>query len=117
MDPVGISLGLPGWAWLWVITILAFGAFGMRVWTLIGYVRKGKWENRFDKPLDRVAHMSRHVLMQPRLFNERSIGWAHLVMFWGCIIYTVFFMWHLLRGLVLFSHAASAEWGREAPFR
>lgn len=99
-DPVVVSmLGMPGLAVLWVSTLVAFGVFGWRVRQLIGLVRRGRPENRFDQPVKRLAHFVRHVLLQPRIFNERSIGLPHFLIFWGFVLYVVCFNWGLVRGL------------------
>jgi Fe-S oxidoreductase len=99
-DPVAVSmLGMPGLAVLWVSTLVAFGVFGWRVRQLIGLVRRGRPENRFDQPVKRLAHFARHVLLQPRIFNERSIGLPHFLIFWGFVLYVVCFNWGLVRGL------------------
>jgi Fe-S oxidoreductase len=100
-DPVRISvLGLPGWAVLWALAVVAFGVFGWRAWQLIGLLRRARGENRFDQLGQRVLRFCTHVLLQPRLFNERSIGLPHLLIFWGFVVYVICFNWSLVRGLV-----------------
>jgi Fe-S oxidoreductase len=100
-DPVGVSvLGMPGVVVLWVLTLLAFGVFGWRVSQLVGLIRKGRAENRFDQPVKRVLHFARHVLLQPRIFNERSIGLPHFLIFWGFVLYVICFNWGLVRALI-----------------
>src|SRR5512139_685826 len=100
MDPVQITiLGLPGLLFLWLLTLVAFGVFGYRVWQLIGLLRQGRYEDRFDRLGRRVGHVLRHVLLQPRIFNERSIGLPHFLIFWGFVIYATCFNWSLVRGL------------------
>ena len=100
MDPVKISvLGLPGVGWLWLLAFLAFGIFGWRVYQLVGLLRRGRYEDRFDQIGRRVRHFLEHVLLQPRLFNERSIGLPHFLIFWGFVLYAACFNWALVRGL------------------
>ncbi|MBM3860060.1 MAG: 4Fe-4S dicluster domain-containing protein [Verrucomicrobia bacterium] len=100
-DPVRISLlGVPGWAVLWALSVAAFGVFGWRAWQLIGLLRQGRPENRFDQLGQRVLRFCKHVLLQPRLLNERSIGLPHLLIFWGFVVYVICFNWSLVRGLV-----------------
>jgi heterodisulfide reductase subunit C len=100
MDPVAVTmLGVPGLAVLWVATLVAFGVFGWRVSQLVGLLRKGRSENRFDQPVKRVLHFVRHVLLQPRIFNERAIGLPHFLIFWGFVLYVICFNWGLVRGL------------------
>jgi Fe-S oxidoreductase len=99
-DPVaGSVLGVPGGVVLWVLTLLAFGVFGWRVRQFVGLLRKGRPENRFDRLGKRVRHFLKHVLLQPRIFNERSIGLPHFLIFWGFVLYVICFNWTLLRGL------------------
>ncbi len=92
-------MGLPAWAVLWVLTLGAFGVFGFRAWQLIGLLFKARSENRFDQLGARVMRFARHVLLQPRLFNEPSIGLAHFLIFWGFVVYVICFNWALIRGL------------------
>ncbi len=101
MNPVQVSvLGLPGVGILWGLTVVAFGIFGWRCWQLIGLVRRGRFENRFDHLGRRLWHAIKNVLLQPRIFNERSIGLPHFLIFWGFVVYVVCFNWALLRGLI-----------------
>jgi Fe-S oxidoreductase len=101
MDPLKIgSLGHAPVLLLWLLTIAAFGIFGWRSWRLIGLLRQGRFEDRFDHLPKRVAHLLKHVLLQPRIFNERSIGLPHFLIFWGFVLYAGCFNWSLLRGLL-----------------
>jgi len=103
MDPVKISVyGLPGVGVLWFLALAAFGVFGWRVWQLIGLLRRGRYENRFDQIGRRTWHAVQHVLLQPRIFGERSIGLPHFLIFWGFVVYVVCFNWALLRALFPF---------------
>ncbi len=103
MNPVQVSVfGLPGVGVLWGLTLVAFGIFGWRCWQLIGLVRRGRFENRFDHLGTRAWHAAKGVLLQPRIFNERSIGLPHFLIFWGFVVYVVCFNWALLRGLLPF---------------
>jgi Fe-S oxidoreductase len=103
MDPVRISiLGVPGAGWLWILALLSFGIFGRRVYQLVGLLRQGRPENRFDQLGKRLLYFAKHVLLQPRIFNERSIGLAHFLTFWGFVVYATCFNWSLVRGLFPF---------------
>jgi Fe-S oxidoreductase len=100
MEPVYIGIfGKLAPIVLWLLTIVAFGVFGWRIWKLVGLLRKGRSENRFDHLPTRLGHMLQHVLLQPRLFNERSIGLPHFLIFWGFVLYALCFNWSLVRGL------------------
>jgi Fe-S oxidoreductase len=103
MDPVNVTFfGLPGVVLLWGLTVLAFGIFGWRIFKLIGLLRKGRAEDRRDHLSKRVLHFVKHVFLQPRIFNERSIGLPHFLIFWGFVVYATCFNWALLRGLLPF---------------
>ena len=103
MDPVKISiLGVPGVLVLWLLAVVAFGVFAYRLWQLIGLLRQGRYEDRFDQIGRRLGHCIKHVLLQPRIFNERSIGLPHFLIFWGFVIYATCFNWSLGRGLFPF---------------
>ena len=103
MDPVKISIfGLPGLLVLWLLAVVAFGVFGYRVWQLIGLLRQGRYEDRFDHLVKRFAHALKNVLLQPRIFNERAIGLPHFLTFWGFMVYATCFNWALVRGLFPF---------------
>jgi Fe-S oxidoreductase len=86
----------------WVLTLAAFGIFGARIWNLIGLLRKGRPENRFDQPVKRIQRVIEHVMLQPRLFNEPTIGLPHLLIFWGFVVYVICFNWGLARALLPF---------------
>jgi Fe-S oxidoreductase len=103
MDPVKISIfGLPGVLVLWLLAVVAFGVFAYRIWQLVGLLRQGRYEDRFDQLGRRLGHLIKHVLLQPRIFNERSIGLPHFLIFWGFVIYATCFNWALVRGLFPF---------------
>ena len=103
MDPVkGTFLGLPGWGVLWIITLIAFGVFGWRIFQLISLLRKARPENRFDQLGKRIQLVIRNVLLQVRIFNEKSIGLPHFLIFWGFVVYASCFNWSLIRGLLPF---------------
>jgi Fe-S oxidoreductase len=103
MDPVKITLfGIPGVAVLWLLTGVAFGVFGFRIWQLVGLLRQGRYEDRFDHLGLRLAHAVKHVLLQPRIFNEHAIGLPHFLIFWGFVVYATCFNWSLVRGLLPF---------------
>ena len=102
-DPVAVSVfGVPGLAVLWVLTVAAFGTFGWRASRLIGLLRQGRPEARFDQPLRRLGRVVKNVFLQPRIFGERAIGLPHFLIFWGFCVYVLCFNWGLVRGLLPF---------------
>ncbi len=103
MNPVNVSIvGLPGALVLWLLAVVAFGVFAYRIRQLVGLLRQGRYEDRFDRPGKRLAHALKNVLLQPRIFNERAIGLPHFLIFWGFVLYATCFNWGLARGLFPF---------------
>jgi Fe-S oxidoreductase len=103
MDPVRtVFLGMPGYVWLWLLTVVSFGVFTWRLYQIISRMVKARPENRFDQLGKRLGHVVTHVLRQKRIFNEPSIGLAHFLIFWGFVLYAGCFNWGLLRGLFPF---------------
>lgn len=120
MDPVRTSiLGVPGVLVLWGLALAAFGAFGHRAGQILARLRQGRYEDRFDEWGRRLRHALKHVLLQPRLFHERSIGLPHFLIFWGFVLYAFCFGWGLARGLLPFlpipypDQVPGVEWGLE----
>ncbi|MFQ6090606.1 MAG: hypothetical protein ACE5LD_04125 [Candidatus Bipolaricaulia bacterium] len=85
---------------LWAISLLAFGLFARRTRYLYRLLRLGQPEERTDRPGQRIRHLFTYVLIHRRLFNERGIGIAHTLFFWGFVFYAASFAWLLLKGLL-----------------
>ncbi|MEK6756620.1 MAG: heterodisulfide reductase-related iron-sulfur binding cluster [Bacteroidota bacterium] len=103
MDPVTINIfGVPGYVLFWVITLLAFGLFGKRIFDLVGLLLRARPENRFDHLGRRALYFVTYVFAQKRLFHEYVIGFAHLLIFWGFMLFAGTFAWNLLRWLFPF---------------
>jgi len=101
---------IPGYVFLWLIFILAFGLFSRRIYFLYRLLRLGAPENRFDHPGERIKHFIVYVLGQRLLFDEPLIGIVHAVgFFWGFIFYATSFAWTLLEGLFPFLPIPSIE--------
>jgi Fe-S oxidoreductase len=92
--------GVPGYLALWVITLAAFLLFGRRLLQLIGTLRKGRSEVRWDQITKRVKLLLIYVFGQRRLFGERIIGAAHFWIFWAFVFFATSFFWNLVRGLL-----------------
>lgn len=106
LNPVGSAAAL---GVLWVLTLASFGVFGWRAFQIFSQLRLARSENRFDRLGERVSRVLQHVLLQPRLFNERAIGFPHFLIFWGFVVYATCFNWALLSGLFPFLHLPYPE--------
>ena len=91
---------VPGWVGLWVLAVLALGLFVRRVYQLVGVLRRGRGDLRWDRPLRRLATAASNVFVQRRLVEEPIIGVAHLAIFWAFVFFATSFWWNLVRGLV-----------------
>ncbi len=100
MDPASIRvLGIPFYVFVWVATIVSFGIFARRFWAVAGVLFRARAENRFDHIPRRIFNFVANVLGQKRLLNEPLIGTAHLLIFWGFVLYAGSFGWTLIRAL------------------
>lgn len=102
-DPVTTQyLGLPGYLFLWILTVAAFVLFGRQVYLYVRVLRTARGEKRWGRIPKRIAIFAANVLGQKRMFEEPAIGIAHFVIFWSFVFYAGSFLWNLTRGLFPF---------------
>ena len=102
-DPAAtVYAALPGFVWLWALTLAAVTLFSRQVIGYIRVLRAARGENRFDQITQRLRLFAVNVLGQRRLLQEPAIGAAHFVIFWAFVFYALAFFWNLLRGLLPF---------------
>lgn len=100
-DPVGLHiLGMPGYFYLWLLTMISFFVFGERVQRHIKVLLQARPENRWDHVGQRIGLVIKYVAGQWRMFDEPVIGTAHFIIFWSFVAYASTFFWNLLRGLI-----------------
>jgi Fe-S oxidoreductase/nitrate reductase gamma subunit len=100
-DPTASTLlGIPGFAFLWVLTAVAFALFGRRVYLLVAALARGRAEPRWERLPRRLWYVVVNVAGQRRMFDNPGIGLAHLAIFWTFLFYAGSFFWNLLRGLL-----------------
>ncbi|MBM2816600.1 MAG: putative Fe-S oxidoreductase [Ignavibacteria bacterium] len=110
MDPVYIDIiGIPANAILWGITIISLIFFFRRSFKIVGILQKARQESRFDNIPHRIKNFVKYVLLQQKLFNEKSIGLPHFLFFWGFVFYAITFWWNLFRGLYPFTKIPFAD--------
>ena len=102
-DPTTSTLlGVPGFVFLWALTLVAFALFGWRVYRILRAVARGRAEPRWDHLPRRLWSVVVNVAGQRRMFDNPGVGIAHLLIFWAFIFYAGSFAWNLLRGLLPF---------------
>jgi Fe-S oxidoreductase len=66
------------------VAVAGYGFFRrVRVW------RRGQAENRWDRPLERVALVLKYALLQLRTWRQLYPGLMHAMIFWGFIVLTM----------------------------
>jgi Fe-S oxidoreductase len=99
-DPTTLTLlGIPGFVYLWALTVVVFVLFGRRVYRLVTVLARGRAEPRWDRLPRRIWNVVVNVGGQRRMFDNPGIGLAHLVIFWTFLFYAASFAWNLLRAL------------------
>lgn len=112
-DPATTTyFGLPGYACLWVLTLLSFLLFGRQLLRYVRVLREARRETRWDTPARRLKLFVVNVLGQRRLLMEPLAGTAHLVIFWSFVLFAVSFAWNLVHGLLPF---LPIPWADELP--
>ena len=69
-----------------LVLVAAILLFVRNARRLIGYLRIGKNENRFDRIPERVATVLRIAFGQTKLLREPLAGFLHVLVFWGFVI-------------------------------
>ncbi len=92
---------IPGYMYLWGVTIIALSLFTYRLIYFVKAIRLGKSENRFENIPRRLTTVLRDVFLQPRI-SGGIIHPAHLTIFWGFVFYAGSFWLTLLKGLFPF---------------
>lgn len=69
-----------------VVLVTAWVVFALRIRTLIGLMRAGRPENRFDRIGDRIKYFTLMVLGQRGVLRDPLPGLAHFFTFWGFIV-------------------------------
>ncbi len=102
-DPTTTTyLGIPGFVYLWAITLVVGVIFGRRAYMILTTVGRGRAEPRWDQAPRRLWNVVVNVAGQRRMFDNLGMGLAHLIIFWTFIFYAGSFAWNLLRGLFPF---------------
>lgn len=103
LDPATTTyIGVPGYAYLWSLTLLSCWLFARQALRYINVLREARPEDRWNNFPRRSKLFVVNVLGQPRLLREPVAGAAHLVIFWAFVLFAGSFGWNLIRGLLPF---------------
>ncbi len=84
---------------LWILGALS--VFAWLCWDKLSFIRRGGPEDRFDQPGRRLAIFFSEVLFQSKVRERLAAGWAHALVFWGFLAFsisTVNLLWKLAMG-------------------
>ncbi|GJQ64476.1 MAG: Fe-S oxidoreductase [Melioribacteraceae bacterium] len=69
------------------VFIAAFGFLGYNLSRIIGYLKTGLPENRFDNPSKRISRVLGIAFGQSKLLREPVAGFIHFFIFWGFMLF------------------------------
>lgn len=102
-DPSTASyLGVPGFLLLWIIALVSFFLFGLRLVRYGRVLARARPDPRWGDFTQRLSLVVAQVFGQRRLLNDAVIGAAHFLIFWAFVFYAAGFFWNLLAGLLPF---------------
>jgi ferredoxin len=93
-------------AFLFVVIISA-GFFAYNVQRLVQYMRLGKSEPRFDRPLARAWNVLKVGIAQTKILRDPIAGAMHATIFWGFMVLTAGTVEILIQGVF---HGFTFEW-------
>ncbi|MCX7761400.1 MAG: heterodisulfide reductase-related iron-sulfur binding cluster [Candidatus Kryptonium sp.] len=86
-----------------IIFAISISVFFFNARRLYTYLKIGKPENRFDKPIERIKRVLSIAFGQKKLLREFVAGWMHFFIFWGFVILLTAITDAILEGLFNFN--------------
>jgi Fe-S oxidoreductase len=100
-DPSTASyFGVPGFVLLWIVTLVSFVLFGLRMVRYVRVLARARPDPRWGDVGKRLKLVLAQVFAQRRLLNEPVIGVAHFLIFWAFVFYATGFFWTLVAALL-----------------
>jgi Fe-S oxidoreductase/nitrate reductase gamma subunit len=72
-----------------IVFICSFGFLTYTLIRIIGYLKLGQNENRFNNPSERISNVFKIALGQSKLLREPAAGFIHVFIFWGFMLFTI----------------------------
>jgi Fe-S oxidoreductase/nitrate reductase gamma subunit len=69
------------------IFLAAIGFFVYNIKRILGYIKIGQPENRFDNPGQRIKNVLKIGLAQSKILREPVAGFIHVAIFWGFLLF------------------------------
>ncbi len=69
-----------------LVLIVAFALFAWNIRKLVGYLKLGKEDDRFNNPGKRLGRVLRIAFGQTKLLREPLSGILHFLIFWGFVV-------------------------------
>lgn len=80
------------------IFIAAIAFFATNLKKIIGYIKIGQPENRFDNPGERIKNVFKIGLAQSKILREPVAGLIHVAIFWGFLIFLLAVVESIIQG-------------------
>ncbi len=74
---------------MYALLVPTMGVAGYGIYRRVERWRRGLGENRFDRPLERVALLIQNGLLQLRTWRKLYPGTLHAMIFWGFIVLSI----------------------------
>jgi Fe-S oxidoreductase/nitrate reductase gamma subunit len=81
------------------VLVIGAGFFALNVQRLLGYMRLGEAESRWDHPLARIRNLLSIGIAQRKIFRDPVAGAMHATIFWGFMVLTVGTVEILIQGV------------------
>jgi len=82
----GTFLGVPGYLWFWLLTILGVGGVIFSLSRRFQLMRLGRPDARFDRLGERFKHMLVFAIGQRKMFKDPYAGFYHICIFYGFLV-------------------------------
>ncbi|NOZ78602.1 MAG: (Fe-S)-binding protein [Acidobacteria bacterium] len=82
----GSFLGIPGYVWFWLLTILGTGGVVYSLSRRYQLLKLARPVNRFDRLGERFKHMMIYAVGQKKMFKDPYAGMYHVMIFYGFLV-------------------------------
>jgi len=81
-----------------LVFISAFGFLFINLKRILGYIKLGQPENRFDNIPDRIKNVLKIGIAQTKILREPVAGFIHVMIFWGFLLFLFAVLESIIQG-------------------
>ena len=81
-----------------IVFLSAFGFLTFSLKRVIGYLKLGQKENRFDNIASRIKNVLKIAFCQTKLLRDPVAGTVHFIIFWGFMLFIFAVLEALIQG-------------------